>query len=69
MSSFLLARDNMHQNQWLAAIEELASDGLEENPVPSNFPVEREMNEVAYKYYNFSEGEENAQGRWPAGLP
>ena len=68
MSSFLLARDNMHQNQWLAAIEELASDGLEENPVPSNFPVEREMSEVAYKYYNFSEGEESAQARWPAGL-
>jgi Mn-containing catalase len=67
MFSFLLARDNMHQNQWLAAIEELASDGLEENPVPSNFPVEREMSEVAYKFYNFSEGEESAQGRWAQG--
>jgi Mn-containing catalase len=67
MFSFLLARDNMHQNQWLATIEELAADGLEENPVPSNFPVEREMSEVAYKYYNFSEGEESAQGRWASG--
>ena len=67
MFSFLLARDNMHQNQWLAAIEELAADGLEENPVPSNFPVEREMSEVAYKFYNFSQGEESAQGRWASG--
>jgi Mn-containing catalase len=38
MFSFLLARDTMHQNQWLAAIEELKSDGLEDTPVPSNFP-------------------------------
>jgi Mn-containing catalase len=28
MFSFLLARDTMHQNQWLAAIEELKADGL-----------------------------------------
>jgi Mn-containing catalase len=69
MFSFLLARGNMHQNQWLAAIEELAADGLEENPVPSNFPVEREMGEVAYKFMNFSEGEESAQVRWARGLP
>jgi len=38
MFSFLLARDTMHQNQWLAAIDELEKDGLEETPVPSNFP-------------------------------
>ena len=36
--SFLLARDTMHRNQWLAAIEELNADGLEDTPVPSNFP-------------------------------
>lgn len=67
MFSFLLARDTMHQNQWLAAIEELKADGLEETPVPSNFPQEREMGEVAYKYMNFSEGEESATGRWANG--
>ena len=56
MFSFLLARDTMHRNQWLAAIEELKADGLEETPVPSNFPQEREMSEVAYRFMNFSEG-------------
>ena len=56
MFSFLLARDTMHQNQWLAIIEELKADGLEETPVPSNFPQEREMSEVAYRFMNFSEG-------------
>jgi Mn-containing catalase len=67
MFSFLLARDTMHQNQWLAAIEELKADGLEETPVPSNFPQEREFSEVAYRFMNFSEGEESAQGRWARG--
>src|SRR3954466_8893831 len=67
MLSFLLARDTMHQNQWLAAIEELKADGLEDTPVPSNFPQEREMSEVAYKFQNFSEGTESQEGRWASG--
>jgi Mn-containing catalase len=67
MFSFLLARDTMHQNQWLAAIEELEKDGLEETPVPSNFPQEREFSEVAYRFMNFSEGEESREGRWARG--
>ncbi|WP_119071194.1 manganese catalase family protein [Rubrobacter indicoceani] len=67
MFSFLLARDTMHQNQWLAAIEELEADGLEDTPVPSNFPQEREMSGVAYQFMNFSEGEESAEGRWANG--
>lgn len=67
MFSFLLARDNMHQNQWLAAIEELEKDGLEETPVPSNFPLEREMTEVSYKFMNFSRGEESKEGSWASG--
>jgi Mn-containing catalase len=67
MFSFLLARDTMHQNQWLAAIEELKADGLEETPVPSNFPQEREFSEVAYRFMSFSEGTDSQQGRWASG--
>ena len=67
MLSFLLARDTMHQNQWLAAIRELEEDGLESTPVPSNFPQEREFSEVAYQFMNFSEGSESAKGRWTKG--
>ncbi len=67
MFSFLLARDTMHQNQWLAAIEELEKDGLEETPVPSNFPQELEMSEVAYRFMNFSDGHDSQQGRWASG--
>src|ERR687890_93553 len=67
MFSFLLARDTMHQNQWLAAIEELKADSLEDTPVPSNFPQEREMSEVSEKFQNFSEGTESQEGRWASG--
>lgn len=65
--SYMIARDTMHQNQWLAAIEDLASEGLETTPVPSSFPPELEKRDVAYQFWNLSEGEESAQGRWAKG--
>ena len=67
MLSFLIARDTMHQNQWLAAIEELEKDGLDSTPGPQSFPQEREFSEVAYQFWNCSEGDESAQGRWASG--
>jgi Mn-containing catalase len=67
MLSFLIARDTMHQNQWLAAIAELEADGLEMTPVPSNFPQNLEKSEVAYQFLNHSEGTESAAGRWAKG--
>jgi len=67
MLEFMIARDTMHQNQWLAAIEEIEKDGLESTPVPSAWPQEREKHEVAYKFMNCSAGEESAQGRWASG--
>ena len=67
MLSFMLARDTMHQNQWLAAIAELEADGLETTPCPSNFPIEKEDRSVAYQYLNFSEGTESSQGAWATG--
>jgi Mn-containing catalase len=67
MLAYLLARDTMHQNQWLAAIAELEADGLEMTPVPSNFPQELEKSEVAYQFLNHSEGTESQQGSWAQG--
>ncbi|RKL66949.1 manganese catalase [Salipaludibacillus neizhouensis] len=65
MLSFLIARDKMHQNQWMAAIEELVkSQGA---VVPSTFNPEFEKQEVAYSFMNFSEGEESSTGRWVNG--
>lgn len=65
--SFMIARDTMHQNQWLAALEELKADGLEDTPVPSSFPLELEKREFAYQFWNHSDGTESAQGRWAQG--
>jgi Mn-containing catalase len=68
MLSFLIARDTMHQNQWIAAIAELEADGLETTPCPSSFPEERQKNEVAYQFLDASEGDDSAEGSWAQGV-
>ncbi|MCC9197179.1 manganese catalase family protein [Arthrobacter sp. zg-Y820] len=65
--SFLLARDTMHQNQWTTAALELQAEGLEQLPVPSNFPLSKEHREVSYQYLNFSDGQAASQGSWASG--
>lgn len=67
MLSFLIARDTMHQNQWLLAIRELEEDGLEMTPCPSNFPQDLEKQDVSYKYMKFSEGDASLTGGWAEG--
>jgi Mn-containing catalase len=65
--SFLIARDTMHQNQWIAAAAELRAEGLEQLPVPSNFPQSHENHEVHYQYLNFSDGAHAKDGTWASG--
>lgn len=65
MLSFLIARDTMHQNQWMAAIEEL--EQTQGAVVPSTFNQEYEKQEVSYSFMNYSEGEESSSGRWANG--
>ena len=67
MLSFLIARDTMHQNQWIAAIKDLEAEGLEMTPCPSSFPQEKELNEVAYKFMNCSPDGQSRQGSWARG--
>jgi len=67
MLSFMIARDTMHQNQWLAAIQELEADGLDKTPAPANFPRELENGSVAYQFWNCSQGTESSEGRWASG--
>ncbi|MCG3421116.1 MULTISPECIES: manganese catalase family protein [Oceanobacillus] len=55
--SFLLARDTMHQNQWIAAIKELeAKEGV---IVPSTVPADWEATEFSHQLINFSEGNDS----------
>ncbi|MFC7232275.1 manganese catalase family protein [Saliphagus sp. GCM10025308] len=46
MLSYLIARDTMHQNQWLEALESL-EDPV---PVPASFPQEEENQEFNYAF-------------------
>jgi Mn-containing catalase len=68
MLSFLIARDRMHQNQWLAMIEELG--GMQQAlPVPVTFPFEKEAQEFGYAFMDFSKDPDgaSAEGRWASG--
>ena len=65
--SFLLARDTMHQNQWTTAALELQAEKMEQMPVPSNFPLNKEYREVSYQYLNFSDGKHASEGSWAKG--
>ncbi len=47
MLSFNIARDTMHQQQWLAVLEELGPTHL---PVPNSFPQAQEKTEFSYKF-------------------
>lgn len=67
MLAFLIARDTMHQNQWLAAIAELEADGLDATPCPMSFPRELEHTAVSYQFWNCSEGTESREGAWASG--
>lgn len=48
MLAFNIARDTMHQEQWLAVLEELGPSHL---PIPNSFPQEKENGEYAYNFF------------------
>lgn len=48
MLSYLIARDTMHQQQWLAIIEELG--GVNQLPIPNSFDRSNEAAEFAYMF-------------------
>ncbi|UQZ33313.1 manganese catalase [Paenibacillus sp. PK3_47] len=65
MLQFMISRDILHQNQWLAAIEEIeAIDG----PIaPASFPRELTVEPATRQFMNFSAGEESSLGAWANG--
>jgi Mn-containing catalase len=66
MLSFLIARDTMHQNQWLAALEELGGhEGA--FPIPNSFPQAKEKGEFSYAFLGFQTDGTIPQGRWSEG--
>src|SRR3954468_13427853 len=64
MLSFLIARDTMHQNQWMAVLEELQDMGM---PAPHDFPQQQENQEHSYEFFVHSDGEVPDDARWTSG--
>jgi Mn-containing catalase len=63
MLRFLIARDTMHQNQFLAAWEEMG--GPKNHPIPNSFPMEDELQAVSYTFMSTGkDGTPPAEGRW-----
>jgi Mn-containing catalase len=67
MLGFLTARDTGHQNQWIAAAQELRAEGWEDIPVPNKLPREEEFEAVEYQFINFSDGKAAGDGSWASG--
>lgn len=67
MLSFLIARDTMHQQQWLAVVEELG--GLQGAlPMPNSFPQGEEAQDFSYAFFATDhEGKPPQPGRWTEG--
>ena len=66
MLKFNLARDSLHQNLWLKAIEELQADGLESTAAP-NALFDEEYAEHATSVWHLSDGTAGHEGSWAAG--
>ncbi len=47
MLSFNIARDTMHQEQWIAVLQELGPSHL---PIPNSFPQAKEKSDFAYNF-------------------
>jgi len=72
MLSFLIARDTMHQNQWLAVLEEIG--GLKgAHPIPNSFPQSEENSKFSYSFLSTDIGTDVHQpvpkekARWTEG--
>ena len=67
MLSFLIARDTMHQQQWLAVIEDLG--GMQAVlPIPNTFPQDKEFGEVSYSFFATGlDGVPVPEGRFTSG--
>lgn len=65
MLHYMIARDTMHQQQWLAVIEEL---GVEKGlPIPNSFPQSEEDQQNNHNFYVTSLDGTYPEGRWTQG--
>ena len=66
MLGFMIARDTMHQEQWLTAWEELG--GRKNHPIPNSFDQSIEPADYNYTFYTLhKDGQEGPKGMWSEG--
>jgi Mn-containing catalase len=66
MLHYMIARDTMHQQQWLAVLEELGGPSAN-LPVPNSFPQEQEDQANNYNFYATAVDGSVPEGRWTSG--
>ena len=66
MLHYMIARDTMHQQQWLAVLEELGGPAAN-LPIPNSFPQEMEDQANNYNFYVTSVDGSYPEGRWTDG--
>ena len=66
MLHYMIARDTMHQQQWLAVIEELGAEAGN-LPIPNSFPQSMEDQDNNYNFYATSVDGSVPEGRWTSG--
>ncbi|MEH3121365.1 MAG: manganese catalase family protein [Sphingomonas phyllosphaerae] len=66
MLHYMIARDTMHQQQWLAVLEELGGPSAN-LPIPNSFPQELEDQENNYNFYATAADGTVPEGRWTSG--
>jgi Mn-containing catalase len=67
MLAFLIARDTMHQQQWLAVIEDMGGETAA-LPIPNSFPQSQEAQQYSYAFFATEVNKMPPQpGRWTEG--
>jgi len=66
MLHYMIARDTMHQQQWLAVLEELGGPSAN-LPVPNSFPQSEEDQANNYNFYATAVDGSVPEGRWTSG--
>ncbi|WP_123534536.1 manganese catalase family protein [Halosimplex salinum] len=70
MLAYLIARDTMHQNQWIAILKDLGDpeDLLDVHPIPDSFPDEVENQEFNYAFMSTNVEPDDDPGQpWTSG--
>ena len=69
MLAYLIARDTMHQNQWLKALQTLGDpqDPYDHLPIPDSFPDAEELEEYNYAFLSTMKEEADYEAPWTEG--